>query len=312
MANKPQISGQIGHVPPAHAPRESTLDSRPMTTEEVEAQMALARRHEKTLPPLAPRAEDQMRLPPGVKPGDPDAVEQTRAWIAAGAPGEWPISPKMAEIAPEIASDPALAAVDTALAVLEAAKVPAAARPSVVETPAAAPEPYRPAASDSESPARGIPKPIADAGKAITGGFGVASAAGSGDYIPLDGNELCALAQGLLVDLAERLSKDLRFSIAVTYPRVRCRVELIVESFMVDSDFRVQTVAVEKGETALEVARALGDEICFVVVNQRQEVDARGNAESPANAMRGELGLEIPRKQVIATPTGTVVVDRRN
>ena len=320
MSGKPAITGGIGHVPPAHAPKET---SQPLTTEEVERQMALARAHEKPQVTFSPPADQQIRLPPGVSSGDPDAVAQFQAWTRANAPADWDAAsfraggsgvavkiegsgaktPKSADLRPDPA---AIAVLDGAFRALDGER-------AVAAPVADAPKSHQPAASDSESPSRGVPKGTTDPGKAITGGFGVSTAGISREYIPMDGSEVCLLAQALLVDLAEQIARDLRFSLAVTYPRVRVRAELIVESYVADADFRVTRVAADpEGRlTPEEIARLHADEVVFVVVNQRQEVAADGRADSPANALRGELGLEIPHKQLVETPTGSVVVDRR-
>lgn len=331
---------KIGTPPPAHAPKESTRDERPMTTAEIEAQMRAARANEKPLPTFAPVAEKQVRLPPGIKPSDPDAVAQFQAWTKAGSPANWDAeafraaavavaavvprgtgadassganlaekSRNFAENRPdpavdlvELYGDSASRAVTEAFADVVAAKLPP-------------PEPARPlppAASDSESPSRGVPKGNLPPDKQITGGFGVSAGAASLEYVPLDGSEVCKLLQGLLLLTAEQIQNDLRLSLAVTYPRVRARVELIVESYTGDADFKIVRHLPEQNRAPVDVARQHADEVCFVIVAQRQEFGADGKPESPANALRAEMGLEIPHKQLIDTPTGRVIVDRRS
>ncbi len=76
---------------------------------------------------------------------------------------------------------------------------------------------HQPAASAGDSPSRGIPKPISDPGKIITGGWGPSSEA---LYFPLDGTELRELTRMLLDKLNDRIENDLRFSPAATYPRL--------------------------------------------------------------------------------------------
>lgn len=334
MAEKPAITAKIGTPPPAHAPRET---SQPLTTEAMAAQLAKARAHEKDLPTFAPPPDQQVALPPGVKPGDPDAVAQFRAWIDAKRPTNWdaaafragvvaPVAdvPRGTPAAPvdpvsaagsarpdptELEGSDAIAAVSAAFAAMTEGKT------AVTEGKTADPPPLerrQPAASDTESPSRGIPSPISDPGKQIKGGFGVAAAAAGLEYIPLDGRELGTLLQAFLVEIAERLTNDLRFSIAVTYPRVRARVELIVESYMSETDFRIVRHFPEINRAPLEIAREHADEICFVIANERREVAADGSVSAPANAIRAELGVEIPHKQVIETPAGRLVVDRQS
>ena len=62
-------------------------------------------------------------------------------------------------------------------------------------------------------------------------------------------------------------------------------------------------------KTPLEVARAYGDQIVFVVVAERREMTPDGESVTPPNRMRQEIGAQIPRKQMIDTPTGRQFVD---
>ncbi len=169
-------------------------------------------------------------------------------------------------------------------------------------------EPYRPAASDSDSPSRGIPSPVTDQGKRITGGFGDV---GEAQYFPLDGAELRLVAEGLLDQLRARLQDDLRFSIAITYPRVAIRLELIVDAFGQDKEQVIPAVAVPHTKTPLEVAREFGDQIVFILAEVRQEFDDAGEASMAPNALRAEVGAEIPFKRPVTTAGGTrMMVDR--
>ena len=169
-------------------------------------------------------------------------------------------------------------------------------------------EPYRPAASNSDSPARGLPQPVADAGKRITGGFGDV---GEAQYFPLDGMELRGVAEQLLDQLRARLRDDLRFSIAVTYPRVAIRLELIIDAFGQDKEQVIPAVAVPHTATPLEIARQYGDQIVFILAETRREFDADGQPDQAPNAMRMAAGLETPYKRPVALPGGQrIMVDR--
>lgn len=169
------------------------------------------------------------------------------------------------------------------------------------------PKSHQPAASESDSPSRGIPKPIADPGKQITGGFGPSLEA---QYFPMDGSELRELALKLMADLANRIDNDLRFHPAIVYPRVRMVVSIAVDGYASDANFTVERTVIHE-KTPIEVAQAHDDlEMAFVVREYRREFDEEGNPENPPDRMRDELGLEKPRKQFVQTPTGPMLVDR--
>lgn len=164
---------------------------------------------------------------------------------------------------------------------------------------------YQPAASDSDSPARGVPKPIDDEGKRITGGFGDPIEA---QYIPLSGDELAAVVGRQLDEIKARLEDDLRFSMAVTYPRVRARVIVQVEAYA-QAGFEIVKLAPEHTKTPLQLARERADEVVFVLVSEREEMTDAGESVTPPNAMRTDAGLAIPGKRQIETPAGRMLVD---
>jgi hypothetical protein len=83
------------------------------------------------------------------------------------------------------------------------------------------PDPYQPAASSTDSPARGIPRPSYDPGKMITGGFGEPA---EGQYFPLTGEEIKVAVFDLFDQLVSRIQHDLYFGIAMTYPQARVTV----------------------------------------------------------------------------------------
>lgn len=167
-----------------------------------------------------------------------------------------------------------------------------------------------PAASDTDSPSRGIPRPIADPGKRITGGFGDT---GEAQYYALDGSELLELVRHLMDELNQRIENDLRFHMAITYPRVSARVLIEVEGYASQGDFSIVKHLLPGGKhdkTPVEIARQHADEVCFVVSAQRQEFNAAGEPENPPDRIRDELGLEKPRKQMIQAGASRIMVDR--
>jgi hypothetical protein len=167
-------------------------------------------------------------------------------------------------------------------------------------------EGHQPAASSGDSPSRGVPRPITDPGKVITGGFGAMQ---DGQYFPLDGAELREVILSLMDRLAQRLPNDLRLHQAITYPRLRVRVAAEVEAYAADGGFTIEFVSVHE-KTPIEVARQYGDKVVFVLVERRQEFADDGGAEDPPDRVRESLGLERPRKQQIETPGGKMFVDR--
>jgi hypothetical protein len=172
-------------------------------------------------------------------------------------------------------------------------------------------DPTRPAASDTDSPTRGIPRAHAiDATRKrerppITGGFGDQSEM---QYFALSGVELLALTESLMDDLHNRIQNDLRFSEALCYPRVAVKVSLEVTGFGEDRGFvidklypGVQDLA---RQTPLDLARSIADEIVFVVVAERREVDEHGDSLEPPDAVRQSLGLKRPGKRMVTGPGG--------
>lgn len=171
------------------------------------------------------------------------------------------------------------------------------------------PQPHQRAASNTDSPSRGIPTPIPDEGKKITGGFGVLGDGGEAQYYPLDGTELRAVVLTLMDDLARRIEDDLRFSIACTYPRAHVRVMIEVDAYGQEKTMEIPKVMPPHVGTPLEVAKRYGDQIVFVVIAERQEMTPDGQSVTPPNRMRQEAGLTIPHKQAIDTPSGRQFVD---
>lgn len=164
---------------------------------------------------------------------------------------------------------------------------------------------HQPAASDSDSPSRGLPKAIADPGKQITGGFGDA---GEAQYYPLDGREAGEVVIALCDDIVQRVKDDLRFSMAVTYPRIRLRVSVEVDAFAIDQSFQIEKIAVHD-KTPKEIAARYADHVAFCVISERAEMTPDGQSVTPPNAMRMEVGLAVPSKRRIETPGGRMFVD---
>lgn len=305
MAVDPKIAGKIGTPPPPGAPVEKT---QPLTAEALQAQLAAASRNEKTLaplnfaktaqiPPVSAMKKDDLPVAAPARP-DPSATDAFHVEPTAAAAADAVSTPDPPPAAVELTGDAANSALTDAFHRLQAARK--------AEAPAAGPdEPYRPAASDTDSPSRGVPRPVADPGKQPTGGFG---AVGEAQYFPMDGSELKLVVEGLLGTIAHRIQNDLRFSPAICYPRVRVRAEVIVESYAVDP-WIVPVVAKEHDRTPLDVAREYGHEVVFVLVEQRQEFTKDGEIESPANAIRMEIGVVPPRKQMVEVPGGRMMVD---
>ncbi len=189
----------------------------------------------------------------------------------------------------------------------------AAPKPEPSPLPIAPPDPakHQPAASDTDSPARGTPPPMSTLpeGKKITGGFGDPVEA---EYYPLDGTELRELIYALMNSIHARLQDDLRFTFAITYPRVSARVVVEIDAFAQDGTMTVEKVMVPPHEkTPLEVARLYGDQVVFCVTAERAEMTEDGRSIAPPNQTRQELQLPIPRKTAVQTPAGRMIVDVR-
>lgn len=169
------------------------------------------------------------------------------------------------------------------------------------------PTKHLPAASNTDSPSRGIPTITPE--KRITGGFGDT---GEAQYYPLDGSELRALVNALMDGIHARIEDDLRFNLAVTYPRCTARVVVEIEAYGQDQTMTVEKVMIPPHErTPMEVARLYGDQIVFCVVAERAEMTEDGQSLAPPNQTREELQLPIPRKTAVDTPGGRMIVDVR-
>lgn len=168
------------------------------------------------------------------------------------------------------------------------------------------PLPHQRAASDTDTPSRGIPREITDPGKKITGGWGFV---GEAEYFPLTGEELLKLVQDMLGSLSGRIADDLRFSIAAVYPRVRATVTIEVSGYGRDDSFLIVKHLPPHEKTPPHVAKEKADEICFVVIAEHLEMAEDGTSVTPPNAVRQDLGMDVPRKRAVQTPTGRMLVD---
>lgn len=281
MADRSEFSGSFS-APPAGAPVEST---QPLREDVMQAQIAKARANERELPPFNPQKTGpvEVDVPRGTKTAE-DVLAETFQTPTISIP----MSKEDGQSLARMDGQPALK----------------------TGGEYHAPEPTRnpqPAASDSDSPSRGIPRPIADIGKQITGGFGDP---GEAQYFALQGDELLKMGLKLMDELEAEMVNDLRFHLAITYPRVTIRLKLEVEGWAKDAGFeRIKQVVHDK--TPIAVAESMGAApTAFELTAQRREFDDDGNAENPPDRLRDELGLEKPRKQTVQAGAHKILVDR--
>ncbi len=278
-------TGAVGSVPPPDAPQERT---QPLSSELLASQLAQARANERELAPFNPQPL------PRIAPSTP-AV---------------PTIATQAMIDDFFGSD-----VPTVLpAVVEALPLPIEIHPEVDQVedylPALSEEDLKrmPAASNSDTPAKGLlpnlTPPTGDKWEGIDrGGF---SDPGESQYFPLQGNEIDAVIDDLFEQISKQNKNDLRFRVALTYPRARVRVTVEVEGVVEDNNagVQIQKVFVPKGEetkgnTPLEIARRHGNEVVFVVSKVRQEFDEEGRSDMPPDQIRDTLHLGKFRKTVV-------------
>ncbi len=168
-----------------------------------------------------------------------------------------------------------------------------------------------PAGSNTDTPKRGLPgtAPVPAGRKYaplnVTGGFGESE----GEYYPLDGGEALELAKELIAGLYARIQDDIRFTRAQVYPRLSMTVQLIVEGEADDQVMKIEKIMPPHDKTPLEVAKSRGDSVVFVVKEQRREFNDAGEVETPADAMRDELGLKRPGKRQIGSGQNKSLVD---
>ncbi len=268
-------------VPPPHAPREV---SQPITPQALEEMLAKARRNERAPKPV------RLYSPPSKSPPSGGEAPPAPSASPSAAP-ELSSSPlDTAETSPpEIPEDleipvplgPHLTPADQALVSGQPPPETELPLPQIPEDrEVTGPEAYQPAASDTDSPSRGLPRPQ-PRGKEITGGWGLGTQEPS--YFALDGSELLQAARTLWDRLNSTLDQDLRFSLAVTYPQVKVTVKVVVEGAvpMAASESQAFTVSLE---TLLELSQSLQD-----------------SEESPPDLVRESLGLQVPGKHLTET-----------
>ena len=290
MGNKADITGQVGAVPPPDAPRETAA---PLAPDTIAVQQANARANEKVLPPFNPpqRPIAQTLPTPAPQPAPKPSAQLSTADLIADVFGE-------SELPSGI--EPDRETVDQLVDVFPTAE----ALPPLTDEDRA----RMPAASNTDTPAKGllpnlVPAHEPDKFEGISrGGF---SDVGEAQYFPLSGDELREVILSLFTDLTKRIDNDLRFSMALTYPRVRARVLIEVEG-MADDDnagFVIERLFVPKigdpGSTPVEIARAKADKVVFVVQAVKQEVAPDGQSDTPPDQFRDDLGLPKPRKQIV-------------
>lgn len=324
MSEKEKASGRIGIAPPADAPVET---AQPLTPERIAAQLEIARQNEKTLPPFNPKGLRQPVAPPVVVA--PVVEDGTAAIIqdffGTEEPATLVVTPAPVSGAGLIEQLREAAQIVASVAGAADVTNPALSDPLLSpevdqledQLPTLSDEDRArmPAASNSESPSRGIlpsiVPPTGDKWEGISrGGF---SDVGEAQYFPLAGNELIPLVGDLTKRLLDQIVNDLRFSIALVYPRLRMRLVLEIEGSEEDRDnaFQIEKVFIPKpgqpGSTALSIARQRADQIVFVVQEVRQEFSEDGQSETPPDQMRNDVGLQIPHKQQILDEFGRTV-----
>lgn len=146
----------------------------------------------------------------------------------------------------------------------------------------AAPRADMPAASDSDSPSRGLPgtAPVPEsrskAPMQVVGGFGM----GEAEYFALNGSEVQTVARALLDEVNDIIANDLRFHLSQTYPNAHIRLTLRIES---------------ENDKPLIVERF------------RRETNDKGQVDMPPDAIRAEFGMQRPYKRVAPGPSKQVV-----
>lgn len=165
-------------------------------------------------------------------------------------------------------------------------------------------DPTRPAMSMDDDPvnarpARGIPGTAYSAHRSkdpleVTGGFG-----GDGEYFALDGTEVAETIRQLMDELAPQLSSDLRFGLAASYPRYAVKLVVTVEAEASDQSFTIEMVRAKEAIPE-EIAEKHCDKIVFVLKRERREFDDAGEVQTPPDALREELGLQIPGRRVVS------------
>ena len=295
--NSPPVEGSAGAVPPPHAPRETT---QPLQPGAVKDMLAKAIANEKELKPL--------HFGPGPTPAQiptkPSPVIQPRPVDPTAPPR--PASLKPSDAVP---GDPVPVDAGPADRVDSTASAADPAGPDTrVPTPTDTPDTpealsaeflkEHPAASNTDTPARGIPK-VQPPDKAITGGFGHEPS----QYFALDGTEVRAVAEKLLDSIRDQMAHDLRFGIACCYPQVLITATITITG----SGHEAPTNDVDHTVTA-ENTVALRPTTETLLTLTAFAVD---DDQTPADALRDKAGLKKPRKQLVTTSMGKTFADVR-
>ena len=274
-------AGLVGTPPPADAPREV---SQPLTAEAQADMIAKARAHQGRRSPAAEATISGVKISELPSPGVASVPAPRRPPIPspeAAAATQPVVEGSGVSLPPASPSPPPPVNASALSPEVSPAALPALppdATPAEIEDPVV-----------NARPTRGQPHPVADPNLRPTGGFGVPGAeevsgfgvGGGSEYFPLDGGEVREVILSLMDKVVEQVGRDLRLTISTTYPLLAVTVTVKVERDQQDQTF---------------------------VIEQRLD-EARG---FPPDLVREQLGIAVPRKQAIQTPTGAVMVDRLN
>lgn len=280
---KPGESGAAGdtigtfQAPPAHAPIET---SQPLDAETIAAQVAKAHANELELAPLKYALDKAVASAAGATSG---GIVLTATPHAAP---DAPAGSAHLQGQPPLNSHPPIQPQDA----LPGPNLPPAPAPAPDPLAGIAPiQPHQKAASNTDSPSRGVPQPL-PLGKQITGGWG-SDGGFEPQYYALDGTELLALVRAIWAQLNDQLDLDLRFGIASCYPQVAARVTIEISGAHAGASVN-QVAFTRETQIAMLTAQKVDDQV------------------TPADALRVEAGVERPYKRTLRTATGTFIVDR--
>jgi hypothetical protein len=305
MAAKADIAGTAGAIPPPGAPHEISQPLQPDAGAIVYADgtrmtpAERARQNERELAPLKPAGDPlpQAEAPPALDPF-------YQRLQAQGPPAGPTVIKRIKHLTPR----PAVPRGEGVAHAEEALGVAPSDSPSPVDVPPLTPEDLArmPAASNTDSPSRGIPTShTTQSGLPIDAGLGL----GGMDYYALTGAELFTLVETLMDQLHARCQNDLRFNEAITYPQVSVRVAIEIHGFAQDQAQIIDVVLPPehpaRATNPLALAHQVADEIAFVLVESRAETTPEGEPATPPDAIRDELGLTKPRKQIVTGPGGS-------
>lgn len=265
------ITGSAGAPPPPGAPHEV---SQPLAPETLHDQLEKALAHEQELKPLKFPPPKLTAPAPVVGAGTGSGGEGLPKGGPTGGTGA--INGVSLKPSAAVAEDSgSIEAIEALITDTEEALIPSV------------PVVHQPAASTTDSPSRGVPKPIGDPGKQITGGWGESPS----QYYALDGSELRTLIEGLMDDLKKQMTTDLRFSLALTYPQVRAKVTITIDGATADA-------GVNDVKFDLPLARIVTLETLIL-----------DDGVTPPDALRDAVGLPKPYKHLVKTGAGKFFAD---